>query len=131
MGYKWLFENCDFDEFIWWFSCSCLCDKFGYVKLVINLLVMLKLHDDYMFKWLCWTFGLKWWKVMLLLFIVDEIMNTCLVCCWVMLLMLFMSLFMFEVKLLLCCWVFGENGEMRWIVILMNFHELNELNMMN
>jgi len=123
MGHKWLFEDYNFDEFIWWFSCSCLCDKFWYVKLIINLLIMVKLHGHYVLKWLYWTFCLKWWKVKLLL-IVDELMTTCLDYYWIMLLRLihalimcccdeFMSWFMFDVKLLLCFWVFGENGEMR------------------
>ena len=137
MGHKWLFVNCNFDEFICWFSCSYLCDQFGYVNFVINFLIMLKLQDEYVFKSLFWTFGLKWWKVMLLLLIIDELMNLCLDCCWVMLLILIHALGIANyvvIMLMLYCWVFGdlgENDKLSWIMVLMIFNTLNELNVMN
>jgi len=74
---------------------------------------------------------------MLLLLIIDELMNLCLDCCWVMLLILIHALGIANyvvIMLMLYCWVFGdlgENDKLSWIMVLMIFNTLNELNVMN
>jgi hypothetical protein len=65
----------DYCEFKWWNSCSYFDAKFGYVNLMLNMLLLLILHTWIVVIWNFVDFCSNWYELVLLLLIV---MNSCL-----------------------------------------------------
>ena len=115
--------------FKWWILCSYFDVKFGYVKLKLDmLLLLLNLHAWIVVIWIFIDFCSNWYNIVLLLLIVDKSMFKW-SCCWFEMLLLLnyaMGIFIGEVVVWIVkmCWflcVKDQNeldDDLRWISVL-------------